>query len=79
MRGKDFDASAILSEFKRINVDWGSVPSSGFESLLRGQKTSIFKGNKCYTLMLQKGISGYVLKSALSVVNAITEAGESER
>ena len=79
MRGKDFDASAILSEFKRINVDWGSVPPSSFESLLRGQKTSIFKGNKCYTLMLQKGISGYVLKSALSVVNAITEAGESER
>lgn len=67
MRGKDFDASAILSEFKRLNVDWRSISPSKIESLLRGQEIALIRGEKELSLRLQKGIGGYVLKSALSV------------
>lgn len=67
MRGKDFDASAILSEFKRLNVDWRSISPSKIESLLRGQEIVLIRGEKELSLRLQKGIGGYVLKSALSV------------
>ena len=78
LRGKDFDASGILSEFKRINVNWRSVSPSKIESLLRGKEITLVSRGKQLSLRLQKGIGGYVLKSALSFVTAITEAGANE-
>jgi hypothetical protein len=69
MRGKDFDASAILSEFKRLNVDWRSISPSKIESLLRGQEIALTRGEMKLSLRLQKGLTGYVLKSALSTLH----------
>lgn len=79
LRGKDYDASGILSEFKRINVNWRSISPSKIESLLRGKEITLVSRGKQLSLRLQKGIGGYVLKSALSVVTTITEAGANER
>lgn len=79
LRGRDFDASGILSEFKRINVDWRSISPSKIESLLRGKEITLVSRERQLSLRLQKGIGGYVLKSALSVVTTITEAGANER
>lgn len=76
MRGKDFDASAILSQFKRNNVDWRSIPPSCMESLLRGKEITLSKGDKNISLMLQKGVKGYTMKVSVSIVRNLNQANE---
>lgn len=78
MRGRDFDASAILSGFKRIGADWRCISPSEFEKLLRGQEIALLSGGKEISVRIQKGINGYVLKSAVAAHKAAVQEAAKE-